>query len=153
MPLIHQNRGIRIIAGMMYKHYCLGVSIFSGGVLHGLVVVKCLTRNLGVLDSSRSGSYGIFMGVSLGKTLQSSSIILVKLREDMNNVRWLKYCWKRRKTPFNQSVNSIFLGKKKQFGCSDTNDTKQIERIFSNLFSAVITITHYIQLYIHNATK
>ena len=49
-------------------------------------VVKCLTRNEGVLGSSRAGSYEIFVGVSLGMTLQSPSLVLVKSRKDMNNV-------------------------------------------------------------------
>ena len=40
------------------------------GVLHGSVV-KCLTCNPGVLGSSRTGSSGFFVGVSLGKTLQN----------------------------------------------------------------------------------
>ena len=48
--------------------------------------LKCLTRNQGVLGLSRTGSSGFFVGVSLGKTLQSPSLVLVKLRKDMNNV-------------------------------------------------------------------
>ena len=48
-------------------------------------VIKYLTRNSGVLDSRRTGSSG-FVGVSLGKTLQSPSLVLVKPRKDMNNV-------------------------------------------------------------------
>ena len=57
------------------------------GVVRGSVV-KCLTRNPGVLGSSRTGSSGFFTGVSLGKTLQSPSQVdlLVKARKDMNNV-------------------------------------------------------------------
>ena len=39
-----------------------------------------------------------FVGVSLGKTLQSPSLV-----KDMNKVIWLKYCWRQRKTPFSQS--------------------------------------------------
>ena len=50
------------------------------GVWRGLVV-KCLTRNPGVLDP-----LGFFVGVSLGKTIQSLSLVLVKPRKDMNNV-------------------------------------------------------------------
>ena len=57
-----------------------------GGGLRGSVV-KCLTRNAGVLGSSRTGSSGFFVGVSLGKTVQSLSLVLVKPRKDMNNVR------------------------------------------------------------------
>ena len=55
------------------------------GVLRGSVV-KCLTRNPGVLGSSRTRSYGFFVGVSLGKTLQSPSLVLMKPRKDVNNV-------------------------------------------------------------------
>ena len=55
------------------------------GVLRGSVV-KRLTRNPGVLGSSRTGSSGFFVRVSLGKTLQSPSLVLVKPRKDMNNV-------------------------------------------------------------------
>ena len=49
--------------------------LFIVGVLRGSVV-KCLTRNPGVLGSSRTGSSGFFVGVSLGKTLQSPSLVL-----------------------------------------------------------------------------
>ena len=55
------------------------------GVLHDSVV-KCLTCNPGVLGWSRTYPLGFFMGVSLGKTLQSPSLVLVKPRKDMNNV-------------------------------------------------------------------
>ena len=38
------------------------------------------------IGSSHIGSSGVFfVGVSLGKTLQSLSLVLVKPREDMNN--------------------------------------------------------------------
>ena len=57
------------------------------GVLHGLVV-RCLTRNPGVLSSSCTGSFGFFLEVSLGKTLQSPSLVLVKPRKDMGNVNF-----------------------------------------------------------------
>ena len=41
----------------------------------------------GVLGSSRTGSSGVcFMGMSLGKTLQSLSVVPVKPRKDINNV-------------------------------------------------------------------
>ena len=49
-------------------------------------MVKCLTRNPGILGSSRTGSSEFFAGVSFGKTLQSPSLVLVKTRKDMNNV-------------------------------------------------------------------
>ena len=55
------------------------------GVSRGSVV-KCLTRNPGVLGTSRTRSSGFFVGVSLGKTLQSPSLVLVKPRKDMNDV-------------------------------------------------------------------
>ena len=45
------------------------------GVLRGSLV-KCLIHNSGVLDSSRTGSSEFFVGVSLGKTLQSTSLVL-----------------------------------------------------------------------------
>ena len=45
-------------------------------------VVKCLTRNPVVLGSSRTGTFG----VSLGKTLRSPCLVLVKSRKYMNNV-------------------------------------------------------------------
>ena len=49
-------------------------------------VVKCLTSNPRVPCSSRTGSCGFFVGVYLGKILQSPSLVLVKPRKDMNNV-------------------------------------------------------------------
>ena len=53
-------------------------------------------------------SLGFVVGVSLDKTLQSPSLVLVKPRKTWIMwavaVIWLKYCWKRHKTPFNQSV-------------------------------------------------
>ena len=55
------------------------------GVPHGSVV-KCLICNPGVLGSSHTRSSGFFVGVSLGKTLLSPSLVLAKSRKDMNNV-------------------------------------------------------------------
>ena len=55
------------------------------GVLHGSLV-KCLTCNPGVLGPSQTGFSGFFMGVSLGKTLQSPSLGLVKTRKEINIV-------------------------------------------------------------------
>ena len=49
--------------------------LYFRGVLRGSVV-KCATRNPGVLGSSQS----------LGETVQSPSPVLVKPRKDMNNV-------------------------------------------------------------------
>ena len=37
-------------------------------------------------ESNSTGSSVFFMGVSLGKTLQSPSLVLVKPKKDMNNV-------------------------------------------------------------------
>ena len=54
-------------------------------VLRGSVV-KCLIRNPVVLGLSRTGSSEFFVGVSLGKTLQSPSLVLMKPRKDMNDV-------------------------------------------------------------------
>ena len=42
--------------------------------------------NPGALGSSHTESSGFFVGVSLGKTLQSPVLVLVKPRKDMNNV-------------------------------------------------------------------
>ena len=46
------------------------------GVLHGKEVT-CLTHNPGVMGSSPTGS-GFLVGVPVGKTLQSISLVLVK---------------------------------------------------------------------------
>ena len=54
-------------------------------VLRGSVV-KCLTRNSGVLVSSRSGSSGLFCGSVLGQDTSEPSLVLLKPRKDMNNV-------------------------------------------------------------------
>ena len=58
---------------------------WGGGVQRGSVV-KCLNRNPGVLGSSRTGSSVFFVGVSLDKTLQRPSLVLVKPRKDMNDM-------------------------------------------------------------------
>ena len=49
-------------------------------------LVKCLTHNLGVLGSSRTGSSGFFHGSVLGQDTSEPSLVLVKLRKDMNIV-------------------------------------------------------------------
>ena len=54
-------------------------------VPHG-PVVKCLTRNPGVLGLSRTGSSGFFHGSVLGQETSEPSLVLVKPRKDMNNV-------------------------------------------------------------------
>ena len=70
----------------MFYYYRLLDKIHHGDkVLRGSVVM-CLTRNPGVLGSSRTGSAVFFVRVSLGETLQSPNLILVKARKEMNNV-------------------------------------------------------------------
>ena len=49
-------------------------------------VVKCLTRNPGVLGSSRTGSSGFFRGTVLGQDTSEPSLVLVKPRKYMNKV-------------------------------------------------------------------
>ena len=49
-------------------------------------VVKGLTRNPGVLSSAALDPLGFFVGMSLGKTIQNLSLILVKPRRDRYNV-------------------------------------------------------------------
>ena len=49
-------------------------------------MVKCLTFNLGVMVRATLNPLGFFMGVSLGKTLQIPSTVLVKPRKDVNNM-------------------------------------------------------------------
>ena len=44
-------------------------------------VVKCLTRNPGVLGSSRTGSSGFFRGSVLGQDNSELSLVLVKPRK------------------------------------------------------------------------
>ena len=56
-----------------------------GRVLHGSVI-KSLTPDPGVLGFRCIGSSGLVMGVSLGKTLQSPSLVLVKPKKDINDV-------------------------------------------------------------------
>ena len=58
----------------------------KGGGAPQSLVVMCLTRNEGVLGLSRNESFEFFVGVSLGKTLQSPSLVLGKPRKGMYNV-------------------------------------------------------------------
>ena len=61
----------------------------GGGVFLRGSLIKCLTRNPGVLGSSRTGSSDFFfVGVSFDKTLKSPSLVQVKPRKDMNKVRY-----------------------------------------------------------------
>ena len=55
------------------------------GVLGG-PVVKCLTRNPGVLGSSRTGSSGFFCGSVLGQDTSEPQPSTGVTQEDMNNV-------------------------------------------------------------------
>ena len=45
-----------------------------------------VSRNLGVLGSSHTGSSGFFRGSVLGQDTSEPSLVLVKPRKDMNNV-------------------------------------------------------------------
>ena len=65
--------------------YSSAVFVLVVGVQRGSVV-NCLTGNPGVLGLNHTGFSGFFIGVSLGNTLQSPSIVLVKPEKDMNNV-------------------------------------------------------------------
>ena len=59
-------------------------------------VVKCLTRNPGVLGLSLTGSSGFFRGSVLGQDTSEPSLVLVKPRKAwimwIVAVIWLKYC-------------------------------------------------------------
>ena len=73
------------------------------------LVVKCLTRNPGVLGLSRAGSSWFFHGSVLGQDTSEPGLVLVKPRKDMNNVSchrdMTEILMKQRKTPFNQSID------------------------------------------------
>ena len=51
-------------------------------------MVKYRNRSLDVTASSLTGSTGFFVGVSLGKTLQSPRLVLVKAWKGMDNVAY-----------------------------------------------------------------
>ena len=55
------------------------------GVLRGSVV-ECLTRNPGVLGSSRTGSPGFFRGSVLGQDTSEPQPSTGEFQEDVNNV-------------------------------------------------------------------
>ena len=61
-----------------------------------------------VLGSRRTKSSGFVGGSVLGQETSEPSLLLVKPRKAWIMwavaVIWLKYCWKRCKTPFNQSI-------------------------------------------------
>ena len=67
--------------GIVQNGCCTLFSCYPGVL--GSSVVKCLPGNPEVLGLIL---WVFFMGVSLGKTLQSPSLVLVKPRKDMNNV-------------------------------------------------------------------
>ena len=82
----------RKIGGMLFYRYA---SVCPSVCLHKLKVktrvprgsvVKCLTRNPGVLGSSLTGSSGFFRGSVLGQDTSEPSLVLVKPRKSMNNV-------------------------------------------------------------------
>ena len=64
-------------------------------VPHGSVV-RCMTRNPGVLGSSLTRSYGFFRGSVLGQDTSEPSLVLVKPRKAWIMwpvaMIWLKYC-------------------------------------------------------------
>ena len=62
-----------------------GAVLKSSGVLRGSVV-KCLTRNPGVLGSSHTGSSGFFRGSVLGQDTSEPQPSTGEAQEDMNNV-------------------------------------------------------------------
>ena len=57
-----------------------GLMYLFEGVLH-CSVVKCVTCNQGVLGLNHSGSFGYFVGVSLGKTLSEPQPSIVENQE------------------------------------------------------------------------
>ena len=71
------------------KNYDLFIGSESVNIMNRVLrgsVVKCLTRNPGVLGSSRTGSSWLFGGSVLGQDTPEPSLVLVKPRKDMNNV-------------------------------------------------------------------
>ena len=64
---------------------CFQKASFIGGG-SAWSVVKCITCNLEAPGSSCTGSSGILVRVSLGKSLQSLSIVLVKPRKHINSL-------------------------------------------------------------------
>ena len=82
--------------------------LFIPRVLQGSVV-KCLTRNPGILGSSRTRSSWFIRGSVLGQDNSEPQPDTGKMYIMWAVVViWLKYCWKRRKTPFNKSINSRY---------------------------------------------
>ena len=68
-----------------YKFRYNILSKLAERVLHGSVV-KCLTRNPGLLGSSRTGSSGFFRGSVLGQDTSEPQPSTDETQEDMNNV-------------------------------------------------------------------
>ena len=59
--------------------------IIGSGILHGSMV-KCSTRNPGVLGSSHTGSSGFFPGSVLGQDTSEPQPSTGETQEDVNNV-------------------------------------------------------------------
>ena len=75
----------------MFRYFFFLVDVPSSPILRDqgptwLSLAKCLTRNPGVLGSSRGGSSGFFRGSVLGQDTSEPSLVLVKPMKDMNNV-------------------------------------------------------------------
>ena len=68
------------------SYYKISQSLLIQKILRGSVVT-CLTHNPVFLGWNRTGSSGIFVRVSLGKTLQSPSPVPVKSRKDLNTLQ------------------------------------------------------------------
>ena len=81
--VLYNNLDLLFIPSNLLTLY-YGILIFNypQGSLPGSVV-ECLTRNPGIYHTRSSW---FFVGVSLGKTLQSPSLVLVKARKGMNKV-------------------------------------------------------------------
>ena len=112
------------------------------GVLRGSVV-NCLTHNQGVLGMSSTGSSGFFMGVSLGKTIQSPSQVLVKPRKDMNNVS-CRCDMTEILLKSGVKHHSIYWSKLKASACHKMNVTKDLKFVFRQYFQKVIKTRDFV---------
>ena len=77
LPCFHWLIGrihLHVTFSSLLKTHCVVFRVPRGSV------VKCLTRNPGVLGSSRTGSSGFFRGSVLGQDTSEPSLVLVKLR-------------------------------------------------------------------------
>ena len=103
--------GIILINWLYHILYTYGIYNLSHVLMRVLLgsVVKWWTHNQGVPGSSHTGSSGFLVGVSLGKTLQSPSLVQVKPRKDMKNVSCRRDMTEiPLKAPLNQSINHMF---------------------------------------------